>query len=151
MHEALNNWGNVLSDQAKTKQGDEADALFALAGEKYAAALAIKPDKHEALSNWGAALLTQANTKQGDEANALFALAGEKFAQGEAILEGSCAYNLACLHGLLGDARKSAEWLLKAKNSSKPFPGCAHVTADLDFDKVRNTKVFAKALKDVGC
>ena len=40
MHEALNNWGAALSDQAKTKTRRRGpDALFQAAGEKYAAAL----------------------------------------------------------------------------------------------------------------
>ena len=52
-HEALNNWGNALSDQAKTKSDDEADRLFALAGEKYEQALAIKPDMHTYLGRAG--------------------------------------------------------------------------------------------------
>lgn len=72
--------GNELSDQAKQKREDEADALFAEAGEKYAAALAIKPDSHAALYNWGVALSDQAKDKQGAEADALFAHAGEKYA-----------------------------------------------------------------------
>ena len=82
---ALNNWGNALSDQAKDKQGEAADALYAQAGEKFAAALAIKPDNHEALSNWGNALLEQAKTKQGEAADALYAQAGEKYAAALAI------------------------------------------------------------------
>ncbi len=72
--------GNALADQATTKTGEEADKLFTLAGEKYAAALEIKPDKHEALYNWGTALADQAKTKTGEEADKLFTLAGEKYA-----------------------------------------------------------------------
>ena len=53
--------------------------MFAAAGEKYDAALKIKPDKHEALNNWGTALSDQAKTKEGGEADALFAAAGEKY------------------------------------------------------------------------
>ena len=79
MHEALYNWGNALSDQAKTKQGEDADRLYVLAGEKYQAALAIKPDMHEALYNWGIALSDQAKTKQGEDADRLYVLAGEKY------------------------------------------------------------------------
>ena len=79
-HEALNFLGTALSAQAKTKTGAEADGLFAQAGEKYAAALRIKPDKHEALDNWGNALSDQAKTKTGAEADGLFAQAGEKYA-----------------------------------------------------------------------
>ncbi|MBB1094249.1 SIR2 family protein, partial [Rhodopseudomonas palustris] len=41
-------WGNLLFEQAKRAGGDEQARLFAQAGEKYQAALAIKPDNHEA-------------------------------------------------------------------------------------------------------
>jgi tetratricopeptide (TPR) repeat protein len=76
---SLNTWGVALSEQAKQKTGAEADSLFALAGEKFEAALRIKPDKRESLNNWGNALLEQAKQKTGAEADQLFALAGEKF------------------------------------------------------------------------
>jgi hypothetical protein len=56
--------GNALLEQAKTKAGEEADALFRAAGERYAQALAIKPDKHEALYNWGLALFEQAKPRR---------------------------------------------------------------------------------------
>lgn len=71
--------GNSLSDQAKIKKGKEADQLFILAGEKYQAALKIKPNDHEALYNWGNILFNQAKTKTGEEADRLYALAGEKY------------------------------------------------------------------------
>jgi Tfp pilus assembly protein PilF len=67
------------------KTGEETDRLFAQAGEKYAAALAIKPDHHEALNNWGTALSAQARTKTGEEADRLFAQAREKYAAALAI------------------------------------------------------------------
>jgi tetratricopeptide (TPR) repeat protein len=76
---ALNNWGNALSDWARTKQGEEADRLFQGACEKYEAALKVKPDKHEALYNWGNALSDWAKTKQGKEADRLFQRACEKY------------------------------------------------------------------------
>jgi len=71
--------GYSLSDQAETKTGEEADRLFALADEKYQAALKLKPDKHEALYNWGNALFRQAKTKTGEKADRLFAQAVEKY------------------------------------------------------------------------
>ena len=71
--------GNALQDQAKTRSGDEADRLFQEAGDKYQAALEIKPDMHEALYNWGYTLDDQARTKSGEEADRLFQLAGEKY------------------------------------------------------------------------
>ena len=79
--EAWFNWGTALCDQAKTKEGDEADRLFHLAGDKYARAVEIKPDKDEAWYNWGTALSDQAETKEGDEADRLFQLAGDKYAR----------------------------------------------------------------------
>ena len=78
---ALNNWGNALSDQAKTKAGEEADRLFEEAGRKFAEALRLKADDHEALSNWGAALSDQAKAKAGEEADRLLEEAGRKFAE----------------------------------------------------------------------
>ena len=77
--------GNVLFDQARKKAGEQADALFGEAYEKYAQALAIEADKHEALYNWGLALSVQARTKAGEQADALFGEAYEKYAQALAI------------------------------------------------------------------
>jgi len=77
--------GNALSDHAKAQTAEEADKLYKLAGESYAAALAIKPDKHEALNNWGVALSDQAKTRTGEEADRLYRLAGEKCAAALAI------------------------------------------------------------------
>ncbi len=79
-HEALNNWGNVLTIQARAQTGPAADDLFHLAASKYAAALHIKPDKHEALNNWGNAFAAHAHIKTGQAATDLFLLAGEKYA-----------------------------------------------------------------------
>ncbi len=78
---ALNSWGNALSDQAKAKQGETADYLFAAAYEKYAEAVRLKPDFANALSNWGVALADQAKAKQGKAADHLFAAAIEKYAE----------------------------------------------------------------------
>jgi Tfp pilus assembly protein PilF len=77
--------GNSLASQAETKTGEEADRLLAQAGEKFAAALEIKPDKHQALYNWGNALFAQAKTKSGEETDRLFAEAGERYAAALAI------------------------------------------------------------------
>ncbi len=71
--------GNALSDQAKAKSDVDADALFAEAEEKYAAALAINPDRYQALNNWGVALTEQAEAKSDVEADTLFSAAFAKF------------------------------------------------------------------------
>ncbi|MGD4163754.1 hypothetical protein QT631_22530, partial [Xanthomonas citri pv. citri] len=44
-HEALNNWGSLLSEQAKQAGGEEASRLFALASEKLMAALERDPSQ----------------------------------------------------------------------------------------------------------
>ena len=77
--------GNRLGDQANARLAEEADRLFEAAGEKFAQAIAIKPDQHDALYNWGTTLGDQAKTKTGNEADRLFEAAGEKFAQAIAI------------------------------------------------------------------
>lgn len=71
--------GDGLSERAKKGGGAEADALFTAAGEKYQAALVIKPDFHEALNNWGNSLAAQAQRKTGTEADSLFTAAEEKY------------------------------------------------------------------------
>ena len=76
---AYNGQGVSLYQLAKQKSGEEADALFTPAGEKYEAALRIKPDQHVALNNWGNALSDQATQKSDTEADALFAQAYEKY------------------------------------------------------------------------
>jgi lipoprotein NlpI len=71
--------GNEFGNDAQTKTGEDADRRWALAYERYAAALAIKPDSHQALYNWGITLDDQAKTRDGEQADRLWALAGEKY------------------------------------------------------------------------
>jgi tetratricopeptide (TPR) repeat protein len=77
--------GAALANQAKQKTGAEAERLYELACEKYAQALALKPDMHVALYNWGRALFNQAKLKTDKGGAHLFALAGEKFEQALAL------------------------------------------------------------------
>jgi MinD-like ATPase involved in chromosome partitioning or flagellar assembly len=144
-HEALNAWGTALSAQAKTKTGAEADGLFAQAGEKYAAALRIKPDMHEALTTVGAALSDQAKTKTGAEADGLFAQAEEKLLAAEQLRVGSGAYNLACVAALRGDHENCRRWLERSRAASK-LPSRQHLMTDTDLDSVRNAPWFAELL-----
>ena len=76
-------WGNALSAQAELKGNTpEGDRLFAEAGQKYAEAIRLKPDKHEAFNNWGSALSDQAKLKGNTpESDRLFAEAGQKYAE----------------------------------------------------------------------
>ena len=152
--ERLNAWAYIMSgnqDIAAANRSiesiEEADRLYALAGEKYQAALAIKPDKHEALYNWGNALSDQAKTKQGEEADRLFELADEKLREAETVHPGSGAYNLACIASLTHSEILAKEWLGLAKEKGT-LPGRDHLVNDKDLDNVRNCPWFADFLKN---
>jgi tetratricopeptide (TPR) repeat protein len=102
--EALNNWGNALTDEARATAGDGEIPLFRQAGTKYAAALAIKPDLHEALHNWGVALETEAWVTAGDGKIPLFHQAGEKYAAALAIKPDKHEALLGMGNALAGEA-----------------------------------------------
>ena len=84
-HGGYYNWGTHLSEEALTKRGAEADALYKQAYEKFAAAVAINPSKHQAFYNWGCALSDQAATKEGTEAEDLYVQVCDKYAAAVAI------------------------------------------------------------------
>ncbi|MGZ5456893.1 MAG: TPR end-of-group domain-containing protein [Thermoanaerobaculia bacterium] len=140
-HEALNNWGIALSNQAKTKTGVEADALWQAAGEKYAAALAIKPDMHEALNNWSNALIIQAARRSPEEREPLLAAAAAKCRAANDIVPGTGSYNLACIHGIRGEAEDCRTWLLHAREHGH-LPPREHLLADPDLETVRDEAWF---------
>jgi Tfp pilus assembly protein PilF len=112
-----------------------------LAGEKYQAALAIKPDKHEALCNWGTALLDQAKTKQREDADRLYELADHKLLEAEALQPGSAAYNLACLASINHKELKAREWLELAEEKGT-LPASEHLFNDTDLYNVRGCSWF---------
>jgi len=68
MHEALNHWGNALTDQADTKAGLDAEALYLEAADKYKRALIIKPKFADAYYNWGIALGKMAKSGPAEKA-----------------------------------------------------------------------------------
>ncbi|MEN9986690.1 MAG: hypothetical protein RI925_2192, partial [Pseudomonadota bacterium] len=90
-HEADNNWGWALAQEAQVLAASDlpaARALWRQAGERYAQALAIKPDKHDAANNWGLALDDEAQALAASDlpaARALWRQAGERYAQALAI------------------------------------------------------------------
>ena len=143
--------GNALADQAETKTGAEADSLLMAAGGKYGAVLALKPDMHEAFEGWGTILLLQAALHKGKRRDQLLGEAETLMLRSEGLVPGRGAYNLACVHGLRGDAEQSAHWLRLAKQKNVNCPDCAHIAADTDFDRVRDAPIFKQALADIGC
>lgn len=152
---ALVNWGSMLSSEALAKQaaGDHAgaDRLWALAGEKYQAALTLEPGKPEALDSWGGALVSQASFRSGRSRNALFKRGEKMLNEANDRSPGSASYNLACLAGLREDAPGAARWLRDAQAHNRRWPSCAHIDTDRDLDSVRETPEFQQALIDVGC
>ncbi len=146
VRQAPYNWGIALTDQAGAKQGEEADRLFQLAGEKYAAAIDIKPDKHEALNNWGNAMINQSYTRQGDEAGRLLDQAEEKCLLAEEIQPGKGAYNLACIAALREDQQGCRQWLETCREQGA-LPDRAHLESDSDLDPVREADWFKEFLE----
>jgi tetratricopeptide (TPR) repeat protein len=140
--------GNALSEQARATSGEEADRLFHLAGDKYQAALEIKPDFHEALYNWGNALSDQARATSGEEADRLFDQSFEKLSRAEEIKPGHSSYNLACLSALRGDAEGCYKWLENCKKY-ETLPDLSHLQSDSDLDSVRETNWFKELLQSL--
>ena len=145
-HEALNNWGCALSDQAKTRSGEEADGLFGEAREKFAEALRVKPDKHGALYNWGTAYLDQARTRSGEEADRLLREAEQRLGEAEELSPGSSCYNLACVCALSGRPADAQRWLETALKHGD-LPDDSHIETDTDLDSVRKEPWFEALLE----
>ncbi|MDR2324915.1 MAG: hypothetical protein LBE51_05835 [Acidovorax sp.] len=88
---AAYNLGNALSAEAKKIAKSDlvgARSLWSQANEKYAQALANKPDHHKSINNWGCSLRDEAKAIAQDnlsEARKLWAQAGDKYAQALAI------------------------------------------------------------------
>ncbi|MBB1092604.1 hypothetical protein HUU61_15075, partial [Rhodopseudomonas palustris] len=114
--------------------------LFAQAGEKYQAALAIKPDDHEVLNNWGTVLLEQAKRAGGEEAVLLVADAADKIVSAVNI-DPTNTYNLACVRALQGDEQGCRSALENAEKH-RTLPPIEHLISDSDLDRVRSTPWF---------
>lgn len=62
-----------------TNEPEKSLELLQKSCEKFAFALAIKPDKHEALYNWGNSLVAQAQLSKDEDARRLWEEAGKKY------------------------------------------------------------------------
>jgi len=71
--------GNTLSEEARTKSGDEADELFQLAFAEYAEAWKNRRI-YDVYNYWGHTIYHKAKTKSGAEADKLFQQAYDKYA-----------------------------------------------------------------------
>ena len=63
-YDAFNNWGNAISELAKTKQDEK---LFEESIEKYQKAIEIKDDFHGVFNNWGNAILGLAKIRRDEK------------------------------------------------------------------------------------
>ena len=142
-HEAYFNWGSVLGNLAKTKDGKEAEDLYQQSFDKYRKAIEIKPDKHEAYYNWGIVLGILAQAKEGKEAEDLYQQSLEKYLM--AMEFGGRCYNLACLFAIRKDEEQALNYLdlsLSKKEITVHF-----VEADSDWKDFLVNEKFIKLLE----
>ena len=144
----MNNWGNALYEQAKTKRGEEGDRLFEEAGRKYAEAVRLKPDYRSALSNWGIALYEQAKTKAGEEAGHLMRQSRQKLLEAERMRAGSSALNLACVEAIEGNTSEAVRWLQLFGSTGERLSR-AMIAAEKDFDRIRNQPEFVSLVESL--
>jgi WD40 repeat protein len=137
--------GHALFSQAYTKAEEEADSLYTQAGEKYAAALGIKPDMHEALNEWGMMFLDWSSRKQGREAERMLKEAEDKLLRAEKLKMGSASYNLACVAARRGDEESSKKFLTQAKEHGD-LPPPWHLRDDPDLVSIRDKPWFQEFL-----
>ena len=72
-------WPSI--DRREQAEARKRSGCGVMAGEKYAEALRVKPDRHETLTNWGVVLSLQAQRAKGEEAQRLWRMADEKYAE----------------------------------------------------------------------
>lgn len=146
-HDAANNWGNVLADEAEALAPSDPPAARRLrqaAGERYRQALEIKPDKHEAASNWGGALVHEHHALQATDPEVAKSLLNQALLycqKAEAIKPGAGAYNLACIAALNRDTQGCIEWLNTSRRHGS-LPDAEHLREDRDLAWVREQPEF---------
>ena len=140
-HEAFGGWGNALLEKALNKTGEEADDLFAQAGEKYRKAVEIKPDDFMALDNWGSSLLFRAKIQTGSDADTLIQQAQKKCLAAEKVKRGAGAYNLACIAALHDEKEQCRDWLQIGEEEGT-LPTREHAETDDDLAYIREEDWF---------
>ena len=125
-----------MSEEAKGLSGKAQTEKYAQAGEKFAEALKIKPDKHETLSNWGAALSEEAKGLSGKAREEKLVKAASKLNVGRQIT-GRAVYNVACAHALSGDIDSALDEL-DACLTDGTLPTSDHLAQDEDMDPLRD-------------
>ena len=109
--EALRFRAFALWDRARRSPGPETSRLLSEAVLQVDEAERAGADSCTMAETRGVLLWAQARCA-GDETSArLLQLAKEKFTQAESLKPRLCAYNLACVHALLGESEACKRWL----------------------------------------
>jgi hypothetical protein len=143
-HEALARQGDTLLETARTKQGEEAGALYHWACEAYADALQLSPDAAEALVGLGCGHLALASRARDPGARqALLAQARRVLIAAEAQEAPAAGYNLACLCALDGNPEGCRMWVTRCEQRGQ-LPPAEQLLADPDLASVRREAWFAE-------
>lgn len=147
MHEALNNWGNLLLSRAERASDPAEAARYAdEAAAKYEAALRIKPDMHEALNGLGALLLTRFHSEKANENKSALLGKAEGLLRRATLLQPTQTYNLACVLALKGDSDGCREKLRIAAEAGT-LPEAEHLLSDPDLASVREEAWFKEVVE----
>ena len=139
--QALYNWGFALLHQAKTKNGEQAIALYQDAVTKFQFCLTIDSDYLGAAIDGGVALMDLARLQQVGANDSLYVSAKRSFEKANKIQKGSASYNLACVHSLCHEEEACLEALKKAKEHGS-LPNVDDIMADPDLINVANKAWF---------
>jgi hypothetical protein len=132
----------VLAAQAERASGEEQARLYAQAGEKYRAALAIRPDDYEALAHWALVLMAQARNTSGKERGRLLDEVEAKLLYARK-LGAPQSYNLACVLALRGKSNQCRDALRVAEDEGD-LPSVDHLLSDADLESVRDKPWFRR-------
>jgi tetratricopeptide (TPR) repeat protein len=146
--ESLYNWGFALLHQAKTKDGEQAIALYQDAITKFSFCLTIDPDYLGAAIDGGVALMDLARLKQVSAEDSLYASAKRSFERANKIQKGSASYNLACVHGLCHDEEACLAALQNAKEHGS-LPNVDDIMADPDLINMANKAWFIEFVESL--
>ena len=139
--EAQYHWGFSLYNQAKTKTGEEAEALLVQACEKFSASVETGEQSIKPLIDWGVTQMAIAELRTADRNDALYDEAIEKFQKAEELIFGSASYNLACIYAIRHDEEACKQALEDARDNGS-LPTESEVLGDPDLDNIKETQWF---------